>query len=123
MGDVTVQAFNAAAAANQTTPLPRTSQVTSSTPASVRAAHTVNARASLQEEAERDETLADVLAGLTKLGYTGVKEVDLGKLNPPDLYEDELEVMAEVRAYFDISCKVRLSCDPRPGVRFLGSTD
>ena len=50
-----------------------------------------------------------VLSGLAKLGYEGIKEVDLGKLNPPDMYEDELAVMAEVRAYFQVSYKV---CSP-----------
>ena len=48
-----------------------------------------------------------VLSGLAKLGYEGIKEIDLGKLNPPDMYEDELAVMAEVRAYFQVSYKVR----------------
>lgn len=54
------------------------------------------------------ETLLSALAELTKLGYP-VKEDDLGKLNPPDEYQEELEVMAEVRAYFQVSYKVRLA--------------
>ncbi|EIW56258.1 uncharacterized protein TRAVEDRAFT_49098 [Trametes versicolor FP-101664 SS1] len=50
------------------------------------------------------ETLLSALAELTRLGYP-VKEDDLGKLNPPDEYQEELEVMAEVRAYFQVSYK------------------
>ena len=46
------------------------------------------------------------MAALAKLGLN-VTEEDLGKLNPPDEYEEELELMAEVRAYFDVSYKVR----------------
>ena len=53
--------------------------------------------------------MKETLANLAKLGYAGLTEVDLGKLNPPDLYEEELEVMAEVRAYFQVAYKVRLS--------------
>ncbi|KAH9909434.1 Dynamin central region-domain-containing protein [Fomitopsis serialis] len=41
-----------------------------------------------------------------KLGYVGLTADDLGKLNPPDEYEEELSVMAEVRAYFQVSYKV-----------------
>ncbi|KAI0820102.1 P-loop containing nucleoside triphosphate hydrolase protein [Trametes gibbosa] len=53
--------------------------------------------------AER-EIVQTALAALTKLGLT-VKEEDLGKLNPPDEYQEELEVMAEVRAYFQVAYK------------------
>ena len=48
----------------------------------------------------------DALALLTKMGYS-VTARDLGKLNPPDIYETEMELMAEVRAYFQIAYKVR----------------
>lgn len=58
-------------------------------------------------DSAKQELLLDTLANLTKLGYTGVSEVDLGKLNPPDIYEEELQVMAEVRAYFQVAYKVR----------------
>lgn len=55
---------------------------------------------------QRDErAIRDALAALAKLGLN-VTEADLGKLNPPDEYEDELALMAEVRAYFDVSYKV-----------------
>ncbi len=58
-------------------------------------------------DSAKQELLLDTLANLTKLGYTGLSEVDLGKLNPPDIYEEELQVMAEVRAYFQVAYKVR----------------
>ncbi|KAM5536973.1 hypothetical protein V8D89_009302 [Ganoderma adspersum] len=50
------------------------------------------------------EIVNDALSMLTKLGYT-VKVEDLGKLHPPDEYEQELELMAEVRAYFQVAYK------------------
>ncbi|OSD00790.1 hypothetical protein PYCCODRAFT_1393152 [Trametes coccinea BRFM310] len=49
-------------------------------------------------------SMRNALAELVKLGYQ-VSEEDLGKLNKPDEYEEELEVMAEVRAYFQVSYK------------------
>lgn len=45
---------------------------------------------------------------LAELGFSGVVEADLGKLNPPDEFEAELEVMAEVRAFFQVAYKVRV---------------
>lgn len=57
------------------------------------------------EERKREE--ATILASLAKLGYQGLTATDLGKLVPPDEYEKELEVMAEVRAYFKVAYKVR----------------
>jgi hypothetical protein len=47
-----------------------------------------------------------VLAALAEIGYVGLSKDDLGKLNPPDEYETELEVMAEIRGYFQVSYKV-----------------
>lgn len=44
---------------------------------------------------------------LADIGHTGLNAEDLGKLNPPDEYETELRVMAEVRGYFQVSYKVR----------------
>ena len=52
-----------------------------------------------------DETLNAVLAALAEIGYPGLTPDDLGKLNPPDEYESELQVMAEVRGYFQVSYK------------------
>ena len=56
---------------------------------------------------ERSQLEADALSALAKLGYVGLTVDDLGKLNPPDEYEEELNVMAEVRAYFQVAYKVR----------------
>lgn len=52
------------------------------------------------------EKINSVLALLADIGYTGLNAEDLGKLNPPDKYETELHVMAEVRGYFQVSYKV-----------------
>lgn len=53
---------------------------------------------------ERQKNEQEALAALAKLGYN-VTAADLGKLNPPDIFEEELQVMAEVRAYFHVSYK------------------
>lgn len=54
-----------------------------------------------------EQRLSDALAALAALGYHGVTAEDLAKLRPPDEYEEELQVMAEVRAYFQVAYKVR----------------
>ncbi|KAH7920090.1 hypothetical protein BV22DRAFT_826286 [Leucogyrophana mollusca] len=51
------------------------------------------------------DTINDVLAGLARLGFTGVTQEDLAKLLPSDEYESEIRVMAEVRGYFQVSYK------------------
>ncbi|KAI0350450.1 hypothetical protein OH77DRAFT_1068510 [Trametes cingulata] len=61
---------------------------------------------------EENETLKDVLAGLMKLGYPATEE-DLAKLKPADEYEEELVVMAEVRAYFQVAYKRIIDYVPR----------
>ena len=61
-----------------------------------------------EDERKREE--AQVLAGLARLGFHGLKAEDLGKLVQVDEYEKELEVMAEVRAYFKVAYKVRRVC-------------
>lgn len=58
----------------------------------------------LPPDADRIKT---ALALLAEMGYAGLTAEDLGKLNPPDQYEAELQVMAEVRAYFQVAYKVR----------------
>ncbi|KAI0753579.1 hypothetical protein BC629DRAFT_1554707 [Irpex lacteus] len=57
-----------------------------------------------EKEAENEELTNQALAALAALGYH-VSAADLGKLNPPDVFESELELMAEVRAYFQIAYK------------------
>ncbi|KAK7467517.1 hypothetical protein VKT23_004571 [Stygiomarasmius scandens] len=46
-----------------------------------------------------------ILALLAQAGYTGLQPEDLGKLNPPDEYEQELNTMAQVRGYFQVAYK------------------
>ena len=58
--------------------------------------------------AQREETPMDrALQALRELGYTDLRESDLIRLNPPDTYEEELNVMADVRAYFQVAYKVK----------------
>ncbi|KAL0571649.1 hypothetical protein V5O48_010307 [Marasmius crinis-equi] len=60
------------------------------------------------EKAEKKlspEDLNELLSTLAKFGYTGLTEEDLGKLTPADEYETELQVMAEVRGYFQVAYK------------------
>lgn len=44
--------------------------------------------------------VAKVIASLAEMGMGGVKAEDLAKLFPPDKMEPALEIMADVRAYF-----------------------
>ena len=57
---------------------------------------------------DRAKDIENVLEGLRKLGYNGLSAADLSRLNPPDKYEEELSLMAEVRAYFKVSYKVNI---------------
>ena len=43
---------------------------------------------------------------LRALGYDVNNEAELDRLRPPDEYEQELIVVAEVRAYFQVAYKV-----------------
>jgi hypothetical protein len=52
------------------------------------------------------ELAQNTLAALAKMGYTGITQADLGRLIPADEYQRELQVMAEVRAYFQVAYKV-----------------
>ncbi|KIK69970.1 hypothetical protein GYMLUDRAFT_151336 [Collybiopsis luxurians FD-317 M1] len=47
----------------------------------------------------------EVLAGLAGLGITGIKASDLIQLIPADEMEPALEIMADVRAYFQVAYK------------------
>lgn len=44
--------------------------------------------------------IGKVLAGLAEIGMSGVNAHDLAKLLPPDPMEPALNIMADVRAYF-----------------------
>lgn len=43
---------------------------------------------------------------LSQMGYSGLKNEDLARLHPPDAFEEELRVMADVRSYFQVAYKV-----------------
>ncbi|KAI0363541.1 hypothetical protein BV20DRAFT_958073 [Pilatotrama ljubarskyi] len=62
-------------------------------------------------EAEK-ASLKKALGELVKLGYPATEE-DLAKLTPADEYEEELVVMAEVRAYFQIAYKHLIDIVPK----------
>ncbi len=47
-----------------------------------------------------NEDVSAILAGCTRIGISGVKAADLGALLPHDEMEHALEIMADVRAYF-----------------------
>ncbi|CAL1711881.1 unnamed protein product [Somion occarium] len=51
------------------------------------------------------ERMQGVLAGLTEIGIAGVKAADLPKLLPSDPFEPALDIMATVRAYFQVAYK------------------
>ena len=44
--------------------------------------------------------IAKILSGLSEIGLSGIKAEDLANLLPPDRMAPALEIMAEVRAYF-----------------------
>lgn len=52
------------------------------------------------------DMMKTALAALANVGFSGVKEDDLYKLNEWNSYEQELIVMAETSAYFHVSYKV-----------------
>ncbi|TFY75946.1 hypothetical protein EWM64_g8066 [Hericium alpestre] len=56
--------------------------------------------------------VGEALACLAKAGYRGLVAEDLGRLRKPDEYETELQVMAEVRAFFQVSYKRIIDCVP-----------
>ncbi|KAI1783118.1 P-loop containing nucleoside triphosphate hydrolase protein [Ganoderma leucocontextum] len=54
---------------------------------------------------EFQQTVTGVLAGLTGMGIRGAQAGDLAKLLPPDPYDPAIEIMASVRAYFQVAHK------------------
>ena len=52
------------------------------------------------------EIVNAAFAELAKLGLQGLKTEDLAKLRPVDDYEEELIVMAETRAFWQLAYKV-----------------
>jgi hypothetical protein len=53
-----------------------------------------------QPSLSTDEKVNTVMAGLADLGFHGLTAADLAKLLPPDEMEPAINIMAEVRAYF-----------------------
>ena len=60
----------------------------------------------IEERNDSEYDIGKLLAGLKKLGISVEKPVDLVKLLPKDDYEDSLEIMAQVRAYFHGLCLI-----------------
>ncbi|ESK87740.1 hypothetical protein Moror_11277 [Moniliophthora roreri MCA 2997] len=89
---------------NQSTAVPKPSS--DANPASSQA-EPVSAKPSAAPQAQepKPEAVNELLSLLAKCGYTGVTVEDLGKLKPADEYETELQVMAEVRGYFQVAYK------------------
>lgn len=58
------------------------------------------------DEEERAAQEQEALTALTVLLGCNISAEDLAKLLPPDPFEEELEVMAEIRAYFKVAYKV-----------------
>ncbi|KAF7800172.1 hypothetical protein EIP86_011419 [Pleurotus ostreatoroseus] len=54
---------------------------------------------------DREQHEREALAALAMLGYHGITANDFAKLREQDIYESEMEVMAEVRAYFQVAYK------------------
>lgn len=61
------------------------------------------------DDVDTEKHVSNILTSLAVLFKRSFTEEDLAKLLPPDIYEDELEVMAEVRAYFQVVYKVCFS--------------
>jgi GTP-binding protein EngB required for normal cell division len=49
--------------------------------------------------------ISKIMQGLAEVGIHGVKPADLPKILPPDAFEPALDIMADVRAYFQVSYK------------------
>ncbi|KAH9915501.1 P-loop containing nucleoside triphosphate hydrolase protein [Fomitopsis serialis] len=60
---------------------------------------------SANRQTEFQKNTAQVLSGLSAIGISGVKATDLPKLLPSDPYEPALNIMACVRAYFQVAYK------------------
>jgi hypothetical protein len=51
---------------------------------------------------------AKALRALAEAGYANIGIPDLARLLPPDSFQEELVVMADVRAYYHVAYKVSL---------------
>jgi hypothetical protein len=55
---------------------------------------------SSEEATHEPNGIAKVLAGLTEMGIMGIRPQDLYRILPPDEMEPAINIMADVRAYF-----------------------
>jgi thymidylate synthase ThyX len=55
---------------------------------------------------EAETPQAKALRALVEAGYLNLRVSDLSRLLPPDSFEEELVVMADVRAYYHVAYKV-----------------
>jgi hypothetical protein len=87
----------------------------SSSPSSAARSKSDSAKSHDSEERVSPETLA--LQYLARAGYRGLTVDDLARLSRDKYFEDELIVMADVRAYFTLAYKVRdiLGTDAKRG--------
>lgn len=75
----------------------------------LRKAQTVNAAAPSKKGvygSSEIPPLERALGALKDLGFANLNESDLTRLTPVDPFEEELVVMADVRAYFQVAYKV-----------------
>jgi thymidylate synthase ThyX len=56
-----------------------------------------------------DTPEAKALRALAEAGFAGLRVSDLARLLPPDSFEEELVVMADVRAYYHVAYKASLA--------------
>lgn len=91
--------------------------------------HLVRARVSQSVESPRDAAMRRALAALKELGYGDISKVDLARLTPTDAFEEELMVMANVRAYFQVAYKAcflplvyKTRCSSRSPLHSVSST-
>jgi len=66
-----------------------------------------------EDDSEKEELVNEALSILAKLGYTGLEPRDLDRLIPPDKYESEIIVAAEVRAFFQVTYKRIIDAVPQ----------
>jgi hypothetical protein len=68
-----------------------------------------NSKLRMQSTPLADTPEAKALRALADAGYANLRVSDLARLLPPDSFEEELSVMADVRAYYHVAYKVNLA--------------
>jgi hypothetical protein len=91
------QPASSSSAKDTATPAP----VASSTlPFSSLAAGIEAAATQVMQSSQQQTGIAKILAGFAEIGVHGIKPEDVAKVLPPDQMESALDIMADVRAYF-----------------------